>query len=174
MSAAIYEYKLIPAPQRAERIKGVKGNENRFIATLEGMINEAALEGWVYLRSDTLPQEERSGFGGRTKSTRFRTVMVFQRELRPEVVGCAAVGRAAVAEAQATVAPAEAVPAEAVAPEPQAEAESTENTENTESTESTAGAGRAARMPTRRAQITAPNPEDTDRLRAALRAANES
>ncbi|MBF9060637.1 DUF4177 domain-containing protein [Rhodobacterales bacterium HKCCSP123] len=76
-----YEYKLVPAPEKATKHKGLKGAAN-FAATLQDILNELGAEGWHYLRADTLPQEERSGLTSRT--TTYRNLLIFQREL-PEV-----------------------------------------------------------------------------------------
>ena len=76
-----YEYKLVPAPEKASKHKGLKGAAN-FAATLEDILNALGAEGWHYLRADTLPQEERSGLT--SKTTTYRNLLVFQREL-PEV-----------------------------------------------------------------------------------------
>lgn len=76
-----YEYKLVPAPEKASKHKGLKGAAN-FAATLEDILNAMGAEGCHYLRADTLPQEERSGLT--SKVTTYRNLLVFQREL-PEV-----------------------------------------------------------------------------------------
>jgi hypothetical protein len=73
-----FEYKLVPAPEKATKHKGLKGAAN-FAATLEDILNELGSEGWHYLRADTLPQEERAGLTSRT--TTYRNLLVFQREL---------------------------------------------------------------------------------------------
>lgn len=73
-----YEYKLVPAPDRATKHRGLKGAAS-FAATLETVMNTLGAEGWHYLRADTLPQEERSGLASRT--TTYRNLLVFQREL---------------------------------------------------------------------------------------------
>lgn len=73
-----FEYKLVPAPEKATKHKGLKGAAN-FAATLEDILNEMGSEGWHYLRADTLPQEERAGLTSRT--TTYRNLLVFQREL---------------------------------------------------------------------------------------------
>ncbi len=72
-----YEYKVVPAPKKGARSKGVKGSEARFARTLEAVINEMAAEGWEYQRTDTLPSEERSGFTGKT--TVFQNMLIFRR-----------------------------------------------------------------------------------------------
>ena len=73
-----YEYKLIPAPAKARKHKGLKGAAS-FAATLEDILNEMGRDGWHYLRTDILPQEERSVLAKRT--TTYRHLLVFQREL---------------------------------------------------------------------------------------------
>ncbi|WP_410918203.1 DUF4177 domain-containing protein [Rhodosalinus sp.] len=72
-----YEYKVVPAPRRAERIKGVPAPEMRFAMSVEKLMNTYAAEGWEYVRADTLPSEERRGLGGR--HTEQRTLLVFRR-----------------------------------------------------------------------------------------------
>ena len=71
-----YEYKVVPAPERAPKQRGLKGAE-LFAQALEDLMNQMAAEGWRYLRADTLPQEERSGLA--SKTTTYRNVLVFQR-----------------------------------------------------------------------------------------------
>lgn len=75
-----YEYKVVPAPQRGRRVRGVKSQDARFAVALEELMNELGEGGWEYLRADTLPCEEKSGFARR--SMVHKTVMVFQRPLR--------------------------------------------------------------------------------------------
>ena len=75
-----YEYKVIPAPKRGEKARGVKSTEDRFALALTGMMNQLGAEGWDYVRADTLPCEERSGLTG-TKTT-VQNLLVFRRALR--------------------------------------------------------------------------------------------
>ncbi len=72
-----YEYKAVPAPRKGEKARGVKTTEDRFALALTHAINAMAKDGWEYLRTDSLPCEERVGFTGKT--TVFQTVMVFRR-----------------------------------------------------------------------------------------------
>lgn len=72
-----YEYKVLPAPKKGRKSKGVKGNEARFAHALEHLMNEMGAEGWEYQRADTLPCEEREGLMSRT--TVFQTMLVFRR-----------------------------------------------------------------------------------------------
>jgi hypothetical protein len=72
-----FEYKVVPAPTRGRRIRGVKSPAGRFAHALELEINALAAEGWEYLRTDTLPAEERRGLAGRT--TVYQNMLVFRR-----------------------------------------------------------------------------------------------
>lgn len=74
-----FEYKVVPAPQRGLKAKGVKGTPARFANALETVMNELGAQGWEYLRSDTLPVEERQGLWGKT--TNFQNMLVFRRSL---------------------------------------------------------------------------------------------
>ncbi|WP_168201281.1 DUF4177 domain-containing protein [Qingshengfaniella alkalisoli] len=78
-----YEYKVLPAPARSDKIKGVKSAPDRFAATLSAALNEQAGNGWEFIRAETLPHEERQGLTG-TKST-FQTVLVFRRPTEAEL-----------------------------------------------------------------------------------------
>lgn len=77
-----YEYKVVPAPAKAERIKGVKGSGPRFALTVEALMNELGALGWEYLRADTLPAEERLGLT--SKTTVFQNMLIFRRQLVEE------------------------------------------------------------------------------------------
>ncbi|SDL87566.1 protein of unknown function [Aliiruegeria lutimaris] len=76
---AVYEYKVVPAPERGRKGKGVKGPRERFANALQTVMNELGAEGWEYLRADTLPCEERSGLTGST--TTYQNMLVFRRVL---------------------------------------------------------------------------------------------
>jgi len=73
-----YEYKLVPAPEKAAKHKGLKGAAS-FAVTLQDLMNALGAEGWHYLRADTLPQDERVGLAS-TRTT-YRNILVFQRQL---------------------------------------------------------------------------------------------
>ncbi|MFN7051876.1 MAG: DUF4177 domain-containing protein [Gemmobacter sp.] len=99
-----YEYKVVPAPKRGAKHRGLKTTQDRFAFALTELMNDMARDGWEYLRADALPCEEKVGLTGR--STSFHNLLVFRRAL------------AAVA-ARPVVAPAvAAVPTEAVKAEP--------------------------------------------------------
>ncbi|RYG91754.1 DUF4177 domain-containing protein [Loktanella sp. IMCC34160] len=77
----MFEYKIVPAPKRGTKARGVKTAEDRFALSMEQVINGLAAEGWEYIRADTLPSEERSGLTGRT--TVYQNLLVFRRALPP-------------------------------------------------------------------------------------------
>ncbi|MCH2093841.1 MAG: DUF4177 domain-containing protein [Rhodobacteraceae bacterium] len=74
-----WEYKVVPAPARGEKAKGIKGAEARFAFALQRVMNEMGADGWEYQRSETLPSEERAGLA--SKVTTWRNVLVFRRIL---------------------------------------------------------------------------------------------
>jgi hypothetical protein len=74
-----FEYKVIPAPRRGEKARGVKTTEDRFAYALTQLMNQLGAEGWDYVRADALPCEERAGLTG-TKTT-FQNVLVFRRAI---------------------------------------------------------------------------------------------
>jgi hypothetical protein len=78
-----FEYKVIPAPKRGEKARGVKTTEERFALALTLLMNELGAEGWDYVRADALPCEERVGLTG-TKTT-FQNMLVFRRVVGAEV-----------------------------------------------------------------------------------------
>lgn len=77
-----YEYKVIPAPTRGQKAKGLKTAEARFAYAIETVMNDLAGENWEYLRADTLPSEERQGLGSSSPS--FRTLLIFRRPLQAD------------------------------------------------------------------------------------------
>ena len=75
----MYEYKVVPAPTRAGKIKGLKTTAERFAHSLAERINAEAAGGWRFLRTESLACEERRGLTGTSRST--QTVMIFARAL---------------------------------------------------------------------------------------------
>lgn len=61
-----YQYRVVPAPQKGLKAKGVRSPEARFSNALEDLMNRMGDEGWEYQRAETLPSLERSGL---TKTT---------------------------------------------------------------------------------------------------------
>ena len=72
-----WEYKVVPAPTKGVKARGIKGADGRFAHALETLMNEMASDGWEFQRAETLPSVERSGLTGST--TEWRNVMVFRR-----------------------------------------------------------------------------------------------
>lgn len=73
----MYEYRVVTAPNRGVKAKGIRSNEARFAHALEEMMNSMAQDGWEYQRAETLPSVERSGLTSTT--TNWRNVLVFRR-----------------------------------------------------------------------------------------------
>ena len=78
-----FEYKVIPAPVRGEKAKGLKGTQARFAHVLTNLMNDMGRDGWEYQRTDTLPCEERQGLTGKT--TTFQNMLVFRRTISEEI-----------------------------------------------------------------------------------------
>lgn len=74
-----FEYKVVPAPHKGTKAKGVKTPEQRFANSIEMTLNELAAQGWEYQRAELLPSDERAGLTGST--TNWRNVLVFRRAL---------------------------------------------------------------------------------------------
>jgi hypothetical protein len=72
-----YEYRVVPAPRKGEKARGLKTLEERFAFALTGLMNRMGAEGWDYLRADTLPVDERVGLTG--SKTSFQSLLVFRR-----------------------------------------------------------------------------------------------
>lgn len=79
-----YEYKVIPAPARGEKERGLKTGVERFAFTLTQVMNELARDGWEYWRAETLPAEERTGLT--SKTTVFHNLLVFRRAVGTSAV----------------------------------------------------------------------------------------
>lgn len=74
-----YEYKVLPAPLRPEKMRGAKTTQDRYAQTLAAMMNAEARSGWEYVRAEALPAEERAGLT-RTKTV-YLNLLVFRRVL---------------------------------------------------------------------------------------------
>jgi hypothetical protein len=74
-----YEYRVVPAPRKGEKARGLKTSEERFAHALAQVMNRLGAEGWEYQRADALPCDERVGLTG--SKTVFQNVMVFRRAL---------------------------------------------------------------------------------------------
>lgn len=98
-----YEFKVIPAPRRGEKLRGLKTTEDRFALALTNVMNDQGRDGWDYVRADTLPVDERVGFTG-TK-TSFHNVLVFRRILGADAAQAVAPPRMITADPVAPVGP---------------------------------------------------------------------
>ena len=74
----IYEYKVVPAPEKGTKGKGTKTLPDRFALSLQTVMNGLGAEGWDYVRAETLPCEERAGLTGTTTS--YQNMLVFRRQ----------------------------------------------------------------------------------------------
>lgn len=120
----VYEYKVVPAPEKGLKGKGVKGPRERFANALQALMNDLGAEGWEYIRADMLPCSERSGLTG--SSTSYLNMLVFRR-----TVNDAATATAVPSFAPAPLAPQDSAPsAQAAEPAPVAvpEAETEQDT----------------------------------------------
>jgi hypothetical protein len=79
-----FEYKIVPAPAKVQKNKGIKTPEDRFAHTLEEVLNEMAAEGWEYQRAETLPSQERAGLTSTV--TEWRNVLVFRKTVEDMAV----------------------------------------------------------------------------------------
>ncbi|TFL16783.1 DUF4177 domain-containing protein [Jannaschia formosa] len=78
-----FEYRVVPAPRKGEKARGVRSGEARFALAMSRLFNRMGEEGWEYVRADTLPSEERVGLTG--KEVRYHALLVFRRALAPPV-----------------------------------------------------------------------------------------
>lgn len=76
---AVYEYKVVPAPVKGLKARGVRSPEARFAHALATAMNSLGAEGWSYLRADTLPAVERVGLT-KTKTV-YHNMLVFRRKV---------------------------------------------------------------------------------------------
>ncbi|MEP4978869.1 DUF4177 domain-containing protein [Ascidiaceihabitans sp.] len=76
-----YQYRVVPAPQKGLKAKGIRTPEARFANALADLMNTMGAEGWEYQRAETLPSIERAGLTKTT--TEWRNVLVF-RKLRED------------------------------------------------------------------------------------------
>lgn len=72
-----YDYKVVPAPAKGSKAKGIKSPEGRFAHSIETVLNQMAADGWEYQRAELLPSEERSGLTGST--TNWRNILIFRK-----------------------------------------------------------------------------------------------
>lgn len=78
-----WEYKVMPAPTRGLKGKGIKGAEGRFANAIEVLMNEMSAGGWEFQRAETLPSTERVGLTG--SASEWRNLLVFRRKVKRPV-----------------------------------------------------------------------------------------
>lgn len=118
----MFEYKVVPAPAKGTKAKGVKTPQGRFAVTIEQLLNDMGADGWEFQRAELLPSEERSGLTGST--THWRNVMVFRRPTGDVEISRPA-AQADHSPALAAIHAPETVPLTATAGDPQAAAGAT-------------------------------------------------
>ena len=75
-----YEYKCVGAPERPKRVRGAKTGSDRLAVAMEEIIQDEAVDGWEYMRTDLVPVIEKSGVLSRAHEVH-RAVLVFRRGL---------------------------------------------------------------------------------------------
>lgn len=78
-----WEYKVMPAPTRGLKGKGIKGAEGRFANAIELLMNDMSADGWEFQRAETLPSMERVGLTG--SATEWRNLLVFRRKVKKPI-----------------------------------------------------------------------------------------
>ena len=106
-----HEYRVVPAPRRGLKAKGARTPEDRFARAIEAEMNRMASEGWEFVRSDTLPCEQKPGWFSKP-TTVFQTLLVFRR---PSDIGATS-SRTAMPPPVALTPPASVAPAPPVVP----------------------------------------------------------
>jgi hypothetical protein len=89
-----HEYRVVPAPRRGIKAKGARRAEDRFARAVEAEMNRMAEEGWEFVRSDTLPCEQKPGWFSRPVTV-FQTLLVFRRPLETQAESAPPVAAAA-------------------------------------------------------------------------------
>lgn len=77
-----FEYKTVGAPEKGKRQRGARSQSDRVAVAFDEVLQDEAVDGWEYLRTDLLPVTERAGWFGRGHEVH-RAVMVFRRSLDP-------------------------------------------------------------------------------------------
>lgn len=73
----MYEYKVIPAPAKGIKARGIKGAEAQFSHGFETVLNDMGRKGWEFQRAETVPSTERKGLT--SSRTVYRSILVFRR-----------------------------------------------------------------------------------------------
>ncbi len=73
-----YDYKVVPAPRRMKKVRGVKDADELLALTLTEAINEQARQGWEYVRAESLTAEAPGGWLRRGREET-QTLLVFRQ-----------------------------------------------------------------------------------------------
>ncbi len=77
-----FEFRVVPAPRKGERVPGLKTDEARMANTLTDVLNQMATDGWDYVRADQLPNDTSTDLTGTAPKT--MVLLVFRRPLPSE------------------------------------------------------------------------------------------
>lgn len=77
-----YDYKVVPAPRRLKRIRGVSSSAELCAVTLAETLNAVAREGWEYLRAEQVSAAQEGGWFRRGAEV-VETVLIFRRPREP-------------------------------------------------------------------------------------------
>ena len=75
-----YEYKCVGAPEKPRKSRRAKTGSQRLAVSMEELIQEEAVNGWEYMRTDLVPVVEKAGLFSRPQEVH-RAVLVFRREI---------------------------------------------------------------------------------------------
>lgn len=75
-----YEYKCVGAPEKPRKSRRAKTGSQRLAVSMEELIQEEAVNGWEYMRTDLVPVIEKAGLFSRAQEVH-RAVLVFRREI---------------------------------------------------------------------------------------------
>ena len=73
-----FDYKVVPAPQRVKKVRGITDAADLFALTLTDAINEVARQGWEYVRAERMVAEAPGGFLRKAAASE-QTMLVFRR-----------------------------------------------------------------------------------------------
>ena len=72
-----YEYKVVPVPEKCLSSKDAAAADDPAAFTVEVVLNDMAVEGWIYIRTDRMTMQKAGILGQKDVS---RDMMVFRRQ----------------------------------------------------------------------------------------------
>lgn len=75
-----YEYKIVNAPRKATKVKGIRDHDTRFAQNITDALNAEAKDGWEYYRAESLPVDEKVGVIGKKTTEKYLPLLVFRRK----------------------------------------------------------------------------------------------